>query len=290
MAKRHKGENKSPPSEYYVYEWFRVSDGHVFYVGKGSGDRVLATSPTHRNIYFIRFYNKYECDYRIVSSGLTEKEAYILENEIHQKRKANGECECNISDTSLCNGGSALKGNLNGMYGKTHSPEVVEKLRKINSDGRNKGENNAQYGVSPKERMSEEIYSKWREKQRARKDGNKNPNSHNVLMANVITGEHLIFEATVECADYLLNNLSEFAERYNSIEKLRYVIKHSNKTSAIYFNWMFVIYNKKKPINIDDTVSTLCGRNIRKIPVYERETKKDVTTTENIDKEKDFIE
>ena len=290
MAKKHNGENKSPPNKFYVYEWFRISDNYVFYVGKGSGDRVIRTSPQSRNVYFRRFYKKYECDYRIVKSGLSEKEAYILENEIHQARKANGECCCNIADTSGCNGGGSLKGELNGMYGKTHTPEVREILRRVNSDGHNAGENNTQFGISPKDRMSPEVYERWRAKQRARKDGNKNPNSHNVLMLNVKTKEFLIFNATTECADYLLKNIPEFSNRYDTIEKLRYVIKHSNKTRAIYFDWVFVIYKKNNPIDIDDTVSSFQGRKIRKIEKYERSLKTDVTTIESIDNKKNIIE
>lgn len=283
MAKRHKGENKSPPNIYYVYEWFRVSDGYVFYVGKGSGDRVLDTSKTKRNIHFCRFYQKYECDYRIVKTGLTEKEAYILENDICKKRQANGECSCNIADTSFCNGGSGLKGEKNGMFGKTHTKEVRELLRQINSDGHNAGENNAQFGISPKDRMSPEVYEKWRQKQRDRKDGNKNPNSHGVLMVNVLTGEYLLFGATVECAQYLMKNIPEFASRYDTIEKLRYVIKYSNKMFAIYFNWIFKIYDKRNPINIDDTVSSLIKSNNDLI-------EEDVTTTENVNDRKSIVE
>ncbi len=259
------------PDGYYVYLWYRVEDHHVFYVGKGKGERVRNVSKTKRNPFFMNFFEKYECDYEIIKDGLTEEEAYVLENELFQKYRQENQCECNLADTSSCNGGPSLKGELNGMFGKTHSQEVKEKLRQINSDGRNKGKNNTQYKVSPKERMTEEVYKVWKEKQYKRKIGSSNPNSHFVLMLNIITKEYKIFNATVECAKYLYDNHPEFADRYDSIEKLRYVIKHSNKTNAIYFNYQFIIFNKKDSFNIDDTVSSLVSRQIRKIPKYERD-------------------
>ena len=262
------------PKGYYVYEWFRKDDNHVFYVGKGSGDRAWRTAPTHRNRYFGFYIKKYDCDFRIVKDNLSEHEAYVLENDICQKRKLNGECECNIADTSSCNGGPSLKGELNGMYGKTHTPEVKEYLRQINSDGRNAGQNNAQYRVSPKDRMDIETYKIWRKKQYDRKIGNKNPNAHSVLMINVKTREYIIFNATVDCANYILQNIPTLANRYETIEKLRYIIKHSNKTQAIYDKYAFIIYKKTEQINIDDTVSSFCGREIRQIPKYQRPQKK----------------
>lgn len=131
------------PEGSYVYEWFRVSDGHVFYVGQGQKDRVTRIGDTHRNQFFTRFIDKYECDYRIVQSNLTQQEALILENEICQRRKQNGECECNLSDTSSCTCGSSLPKEKNGMWGKTHTPEVRQKLREINLGKTGDQNNNA---------------------------------------------------------------------------------------------------------------------------------------------------
>ena len=270
-----KNKNRVIPPGYYVYEWYRVSDGHVFYVGKGSGDRMYDTAKTKRNPHFYHYVKKYKCDCRVVKDGLTEHEAYVLENDVCKKRQQNNECECNIADTSSCNGGPGLKGEKNGMYGKTHTPEVRKILSQVNLDGHNAGKNNTQYGVSPKDRMSKEVYERWRAKQRARKDGHKNPNSHNVLMINVKTGEYKTFKAIVECIDYVIT-LKDFEDF--SREDIRYRIKYSNKKKAIYFNWVFVIYKKDKFVNIDDTVSSFY------------KVKEDVTTTENINNEKDIIE
>lgn len=284
---KHQGE--PTPRKYYVYEWFRIEDNHVFYVGKGSNDRAWRIAPTHRNNYFNYYIKKYQCDYRIIHDGLEEKEAYILENELCQKYKAQGQCECNIADTSSCNGGPSLKGSLNGMYGKTHTDETKAFLRALNSDGRNAAENNAQYKVSPKERMSPEVYANWAEKQKKRKNGKTNPNAHHVILINILTREYQIFDTTVDCASYILSNINSLATRYDTKEKVRYIIKHSHKTQAIYDKYAFIIYKKSDEIDIDNTVSSFCGRKIRKIPKYERPAKEDVTTTENVDGEKDAI-
>lgn len=269
MALNIKKFDKEPVG-YYVYIWYRVEDHHVFYVGKGKGERARLVSSTKRNEYFLNYFNKYDSDYEIIKDNLTEHEAYVLENDLYQQYKANGECECNLADTSSCSGGPGLAGEANGMYGKTHTPEVCNLLSEINSDGRHKGANNSQYHVSPKDRMDSQTYNIWREKQHARKYGSTNPNAHPVLMVNVLTHEYLIFQATTECAKYLQDNLEDFANRYNTIEKLRYVIKHSNKTNATYFNYRFIIYNKNDPLNIENTVSSLVNRTIRFIPPYDR--------------------
>ena len=96
-----------------------------------------------------------------------------------------------------------MKGEKNGMYGKTHPPEVRRILSEVNLNGRNAGINNSQYGVSPKERMDEKTYNLWRAKQRSRKNGSLNPNSHMVLMINIKTKEYKIFDAIVDCVKYL---------------------------------------------------------------------------------------
>lgn len=60
--------------KYYVYEYFVVSTGEVFYVGKGCGNRYKSLSS--RNKFFRDFYRTHDCDVRIVLNGLTEEQAY----------------------------------------------------------------------------------------------------------------------------------------------------------------------------------------------------------------------
>lgn len=66
-------------NNFYVYEWFVVETGEIFYVGKGKDNRV--TSMKDRNEYFKNIRKKYECNYRFVKKNLNEEEAYNLELE-----------------------------------------------------------------------------------------------------------------------------------------------------------------------------------------------------------------
>ena len=106
-------------TDYYVYEWFNQDTGYIFYVGKGRKDRCKQTSKTKRNKYFIRYYNKHNCDYRIIVSNLMEDEALVFENEIILKYRKLNYCCCNFDDGGR-NGGKSV-GKNNGMYGKTIS-------------------------------------------------------------------------------------------------------------------------------------------------------------------------
>jgi hypothetical protein len=218
---------------YYVYEWFNVETGEVFYVGKGTGRR--KTSISTRNPYFKRYYKKHECKVRIVADGLTEEEAYIKENILILAYREIDWAKTNITDG--WENPPVLCGEANGMFGKTHTPEAREKLRlanigiqageknpqygvslkeRMDEETYNKwieahkkaflGEGNTQYGVSPKERMDEETYLIWAQKQRERKIGKTNPNAKPVSMFD--TDGNLIrnFDYMKECAEYLIEN------------------------------------------------------------------------------------
>lgn len=242
--------------QFYVYEWFRVSDGHVFYVGKGKGDRARQRARTKRNSYFFRYVNKYECDYRILKDGLTEQEAYDLEDETCQARKKNGEAECNIGDTSCRTGGPGLAGEKNGMWGRTHTPEVRRMLSEINRDGRNAGENNTQYGVSPKNRMDEETYQTWRRKQRARKFGKTNPKAHLVIMFRPGEESYRVFETVLDCAQWLIDNVDRLSR------KTRETVRGWVKDCARYANvtkegYAFIIIKKSRIEDIGNIVPRL---------------------------------
>lgn len=69
--------------DFYVYEHRRESDGVVFYVGKGCGNRAKTTSK--RNKYWQNIVNKHGFTYHIIKSCLSEEEAFSLEQEIIEK-------------------------------------------------------------------------------------------------------------------------------------------------------------------------------------------------------------
>lgn len=78
--------------KYYVYTWFIKESHKVFYVGKGSGNRV--TSMKDRNQYFRNIRKHYECDYEIVKYFDTEEEAYDFEKSLGLQYKEKGEAWC----------------------------------------------------------------------------------------------------------------------------------------------------------------------------------------------------
>jgi hypothetical protein len=70
--------------QFYVYEHWRLDKDECFYVGKGKGSRAYAKSG--RNSHWNNIVGKLErigsaYEVRIVSSGLTEEEAFQLEKE-----------------------------------------------------------------------------------------------------------------------------------------------------------------------------------------------------------------
>lgn len=64
-------------AKYYVYEWYIEETNEIFYVGKGTGNRV--TSMKNRNSYFKNIRKKYNCNYRILKYFQNENDAYNYE-------------------------------------------------------------------------------------------------------------------------------------------------------------------------------------------------------------------
>lgn len=128
--------------EYYVYEWFDLDSGEVFYVGKGKKGRWK--SQRTRSKAFKSYYNNHNCDVRKIKENMKEDEAYAFEKETIKKYRKIYSILCNIDE-----GGRLL-------------PVL-------------KGKDNPMYKVSPKERMDENTYIQWKYKHTLI-TGDKNPN------------------------------------------------------------------------------------------------------------------
>lgn len=79
---------------FYVYEWF-LTDGRVFYVGKGTGKRynhILAEieKGTKHGFYYKKLQEDFGINYRIVKENLLEEEALELENDLINQRRIEG--------------------------------------------------------------------------------------------------------------------------------------------------------------------------------------------------------
>ena len=79
--------------KYYVYEWYRIDTGEIFYVGKGCRNRYKVKK---HNRYFNQMIRDYECTSRIVKEFETEQEAFQYEFDRINELKLKGECSCNI--------------------------------------------------------------------------------------------------------------------------------------------------------------------------------------------------
>ena len=75
-------------NKYYIYLHRRISDGKIFYVGKGSGIRLKVTSG--RNERWNRVYRKHGFSYEVLFDNLDEEEAYQLEMEVISELKYHG--------------------------------------------------------------------------------------------------------------------------------------------------------------------------------------------------------
>lgn len=133
--------------QYYVYEWFNKNTKEVFYIGKGCKNRYKQI--TKRNKLFNDYYNKNECEGRIIKYFDNEEDAFIYENKKIMEYKSKNQCFCNLD-----NGG---KGGCNFVW--------TEEMRKY------KSENNPMKNQYQKERMSKknpmknpEIVKKVKEK------------------------------------------------------------------------------------------------------------------------------
>lgn len=79
-------------NDFYVYKWYNLDTKEVFYIGKGHRDRYKSLS--HRNQYFLNYVKNNQVFSEIIQSGLTEEEAFMLEEKITNYYKSLGQCQC----------------------------------------------------------------------------------------------------------------------------------------------------------------------------------------------------
>ena len=202
-------------NDYYVYEHIRLDNNTCFYVGKGHGNRCNYYS---RNEHHDRIADKVGMKVNIVRDNLSEDDAYRLERElIHHYVFDLGYGIDIIGYNNNINENGHLTNHTfggDGSYGMVHSEEwrkqhsvdmtgennpmygvniwdtypndkkneIRSRLSELNSK-----ENNNMYGISPKERMDDETYKKWRNKLVDRlksQTGINNPNYGNKTLHN----------------------------------------------------------------------------------------------------------
>lgn len=91
---------------YYVYEWFVIETGEIFYVGKGCRKRY--SSLNGRNKLFEEYINTRHCKSRIIKRFDDENTALKYEHDRICYLKSQGQCSCNLD-----NGG---KGGLSFIW------------------------------------------------------------------------------------------------------------------------------------------------------------------------------
>lgn len=79
---------------FYVYEWFIIETGEIFYVGKGCRARYKNTS--HRNKLFDEFIKRFNCSSRIIKYFDSEEDAFAYEKSRISELKEKGLCVCNL--------------------------------------------------------------------------------------------------------------------------------------------------------------------------------------------------
>ena len=212
-------------NKYYVYEWYIVSTGEVFYVGKGSRERYKVLKKENKG--FMKIYNAYECDVRIICRDMSEEEAFNLEIETIEKyRKINSKILVNVLDGGNqppCLKGEehplyGLKGVLHPAYGYKYTEQdkkkVSEGQKKYLSSEKGKKEKSSR---SKKVMSNPEVRQKISNNTRAFYNDEENRKRHSEIMKNVYN-----LEGTIEASKRAVVQLTlqgEYIATFNSIKE-----------------------------------------------------------------------
>lgn len=82
----------------YVYTHVRKDTGRPFYVGKGRGNRAWSVACSGRNEHWGRIVKKHGRVVNIVASGMDDDLAYLVESELIDKLRRQGEELANYRD------------------------------------------------------------------------------------------------------------------------------------------------------------------------------------------------
>lgn len=118
--------------KFYVYEWYRIDTGQIFYVGKGCGNRYKFKK---RNSKFVEYINKYECSSRIYKYYDSEQDAFKAEYLRIKELWAIGQCSCNLQCGGTGGDCSWWTDQVREEYSKhnvMHRPEQRERMRQHN--------------------------------------------------------------------------------------------------------------------------------------------------------------
>lgn len=176
-------ENK----KFYVYVWFIVSTGEIFYIGKGSGRRYKSLSSRSRR--FMKVLEEHECSSRIVQFFDNEDDALSKEAELIGYYS---NVSSNLVNATFGGDGSRANGEFTdwqrGMIKKSrNAPSSVYKTPEF----RNKistlvqGNLNPNFGNKWTKEMKESLSKKQKESNRY--NGAENPNSKKIMCLE--TGE-----------------------------------------------------------------------------------------------------
>lgn len=218
-------------AKYYVYEWYIKKTGEVFYVGKGSNNRV--TSMKDRNEYFKNIRKKYECDYRIIKYFDNEEEAYNYELKRGLELKKQGQAKaCYVL----------------GNYKRYMSKEVLEKMKRTqfkkgkNFKPWNKGKKmNAEYKEKCRNRMLGTKQSEETRKKRSESLKNHNVNIETRQKIAKARMKSILVIDTTNKTETIYENISELAKELNicqsslcrplksgKLYRNKYIIKYIN--------------------------------------------------------------
>ena len=181
--------------KYYVYIWFLVDTKEVFYVGKGSGNRV--TSMKDRNRHFRNIRSKCRCDYKIVRYFDNEEDAYNYELELGIEYKSKGQAWCCyvlgkvdkfVSNEMKKKISKTLKGNTPWNKGKKTSQDTKEKLRLAKLGKKQSEETKKRRSISL---QGHKVTRKTKRKIASSMIGEKNPMFGKTLSSEKIEQQHL---------------------------------------------------------------------------------------------------